>query len=1420
MHRFAEALRNCGISVREVYEPNMTVLSGCLDDATRGKAEIVHVLSHGVWDQGSNRLRVAARGAEGTASLGNWVDLRSWLADVVLVEGPPLLVLLDVCSGGSPTTHGWLDGEKRTVWLLGAAEPGFNAYKARFTVALTAVLRRVAAGDDLGTDFSWKYLSLDLFSRAVWDELVRICEEDDALPQRLATSRHQLGRSATAAFFKNPGFTSDPILRLRRQMDQVLVTTISAVDPVLGATHYRSRAAGTRPDRPMSRCLFTGRERELEKLSNWFDKPAGDHGLRIVTGGPGTGKSALLGVLACLTHPDLRPFAEAIEQGIPARLKPRRRKHGHIAAVHARNRTSSELLRSITSQLVGILPRAMDDIEDITEAQQNTYIERLTEELRAAGTQPIIILDALDEAADPVGLLLSLIQPIATARMIDGSPVCRLLIGTRKQRRLVSLFDLPETGEDGLIDLDDIPNDRVSGEVYDYVAELIRQVDGQHPSWDAEETNASTIRVLTEQVAEAVSGEQAAAYDIGPFLLAQLYLHQVMKQPAPRTTEDAEFLGRLAPRSVTEALRWQQSAKDSSPWLRPLLAGFAHAKGTGIPARLARLIAQELAPGLARPSSSEIDQAMEMARFYLRSEVDDDGSTIYGLFHQALQDHLWEHPYGDGVPWVDYAVSTGSRSAAERVFATLLTEFRSETQLLDGDDKKTSPYLYRHLGEHAIDAGRFDVLATSPDYLSRAEPENLLRDFRMTTAVSVSREAATVYLNSEKFHRKAVPSQRLKRLIVDAVGLRAYNLYEFLVTDGPGMGSPRWATSEASPYLADVIPSGVTGVVGIDCALLEGRPIAIVASRNGSIRLWDLAAGTQLTQFLGKAGNDLTSSVLCIEVDGRSVFVSARKGGSSWDIRGGDELLIGDAARRDEVGRFIAFSSVEVDGQPFLVTSSTNGALQVWDLAEGAEKAAEIFGRHQAMCAVTGGDSVIVTGGADGVLRSWLVSPDFELEQQMITEFGQIDSITYATVDGRPLAIVGATGGSVALWDLFSGDVLKRNSFHTRGASVLVECISFEDSVVAVIAGRDGSLWAWSLVDDKTYRIGRASSVDAITCALVKGRPTVISCGNDGNMYLWDLSVSMDTQEPSVGHSAEVWQTACVAMDERELLITGGYDNVVNVFDLESGLQFASSTIANVVPPVGLTCLRVDDTEVTVTCSGRSVIEVWDLRTGIELDQSPFETTAPVDAVTSADIGGAPIVITGDRAGRIQAWDLRTGTRRGGPVDGHTGPITAVRFAHLEKQPVVITGGYDSAVRIWDPSTFEQRGEALQVSGGVIIQLAAGGPADAPVLATCGREGTLDVWNLATRAPVDVQTLDCSRYARSVECANLDGRPVVIVGSHYGSLSLLDIETGECTTFAELRSPVFSITCTHDAIAVSFGTDVAVLNYPGIRVSG
>jgi hypothetical protein len=76
--------------------------------------------------------------------------------------------------------------------------------------------------------------------------------------------------------------------------------------------------------------------------------------------------------------------------------------------------------------------------------------------------------------------------------------------------------------------------------------------------------------------------------------------------------------------------------------LRPVLATLAHAHGQGMPASVLARVAYAFAAGSHTLSAQlpDLRRILNAGRFYLRQATDDDGATLYRLFHQGLADYL------------------------------------------------------------------------------------------------------------------------------------------------------------------------------------------------------------------------------------------------------------------------------------------------------------------------------------------------------------------------------------------------------------------------------------------------------------------------------------------------------------------------------------------------------------------------------------------------------------------------------------------------------------------------------------------------------------------------------------------------------------------------------------------------------------
>lgn len=141
----------------------------------------------------------------------------------------------------------------------------------------------------------------------------------------------------------------------------------------------------------------------------------GHGGVIVVTGSPGTGKSALLGLLVCAAHPRLRGATQELWRAGAARPS----ENPDLAAVHARQRSLPVVVTSLVAQL------HLDPDRSDAELTPAVVLEAIVRRTRP----PVVVVDAVDEAPDHQQLLGQLLIPLARARRSDGTPACRLAGG-------------------------------------------------------------------------------------------------------------------------------------------------------------------------------------------------------------------------------------------------------------------------------------------------------------------------------------------------------------------------------------------------------------------------------------------------------------------------------------------------------------------------------------------------------------------------------------------------------------------------------------------------------------------------------------------------------------------------------------------------------------------------------------------------------------------------------------------------------------------------------------------------------------------------------------------------------------------------------------------------------------------------------
>lgn len=1011
------ALADLHYNVTTHHDPGRQDMVGAIsrqleDDET---CLVVHVVSHG--DVGDDDQRLDVVPACGRTGLGT--NVSDWVSTAQQRRAPALF-LLDLCRAGRAARLPWLTaraGRDARAWVIAGAGPDEDAFDGRFSQSVAAVLKQLAM-DGLGTDPSRRYVSFPAFARRVAERV----EAMPGLPQRVhATPLDPAQNVPELPFFPNPRFVDDPQRQARQAIESPLRSFLDELDDVFDAEHFLGRVGSH----------FAGRRRQLRDLARWMDGAEPASGLRVVTGSPGVGKSALLGALVCAAHPILSAAVPHVRARLEAAGCPSR--NAYLGAVHARQRRVPELVDSLVRQF------------GLPQPGRGRSVEGLIGELAGLPVTPVIVVDAVDEALDPKRVIRDFLLPLVGARQLDDTPVCRLLVGFRPWQEFRLLRRM--AAEDyGLTDLDTVAPAELRADLEEYLQTRLADVTGYE---------SAAQRPVRERLATTIAGrlvdDEAAPGqpEWGAFLVAGMFAGYLDHVPPVTSLNKAEKLGATAPRSLPEVLELELGARHDRAELRATLAAVAHAVGEGAPAEVVGFLAEGFC-GTA--TEDRVRTSLDAVRFYLRTTVEQDGTTLYRLLHQSLADYLRHYPMSVTAQNADVSEGIGSHSGV--VFDRLLSAVRAGRW---GRWSSVPPYLLRHVIHHAIEADRVDELLFDIEFLLHADGRSLAPELYRAKAAA-ARLRGDMYLQARKHWAFPSGSQATRRwiLAVEAARRGAAELGQQIASEiDPNGWAPRWSTT--LPF--DNGGSWATAVSSIGA---EPSGVVVAAGSNGLVWQLDLITGERIGKpFVGAVG--AVSAVTLVDLDGRRVAVT---GGSdstvrAWDTGTGE--LIGSTALA--IGWINAITCAEVNGRTAVIVCG-DACVRVWDPVTGAVRRGQTVDHRWSR------------------------------------------AIASTSIDGRPVAVTVSNDHAVRVWDLVDGTLVHPPLQDHRDRVYAVTCTMIDGSPIAVTGGDDDMVRLWNLRTGRPLGsplAGHSDWIAAVVCTEINEKPTAITGGFDRSVRVWDL---------------------------------------------------------------------------------------------------------------------------------------------------------------------------------------------------------------------------------------------------------------------------------------------------------------------------
>ena len=744
-------------------------------------------------------------------TLAGWIKdqrFRRWL---VVVDGCFAGAVLDALY---PLLDRAAAGPDQSCLLLGSSNDLDSADAGRFTTALAGVL---ADGPARGW---WSTSDRFLVVGKVID---RLDEELVGIDPALVGVRPKLGgRRWSSRVFPNP---------LYRPLSSVVA---------LDEAHFLPKARGI--DTGESGWYFTGRSHVLRRIVAWLSEPG--HGLFVVTGPAGTGKSAVLGRVVTLSVPEHRRLAEAagVLERAPAGTVP---PEGVVtAAFHARDKR--------LDQLLGFLGQVLD-------LGPVDRVGQLTDALEVRRAPAVLVVDALDEAATGHArrMVLEVLAPLARMAGV------KVLVGTRPGVVRWHDEDRLATAAPQVADLAVEPD--TEADIAAYATERLLRLEGS--PYAGQPAMATTVGEGV--AARALADADAQGRRVASFLVARVLTRTLVHQP-PLALEPG-WQGRL-PSGFDEAFEADLATyagrlgAERAQIIRDLLEALAWDEGSGLPRHLIPLLTE----AVTGRDCDDDDVAMVLAEApgHL-SEAEVQGWAVYRLYHQRLREHL-------------RAVTVrrqGGDDPGPGVHARItdrLIAYGVARHWADVD-----PYLAATLPGHARLGGRIEALVMAEGYLEHAEPDALLAAMSLTAPGTAGSRMRTYRRASHTLAGRLPDERRL------ALGLAAARANEEPIGGPPGSMSARWARGPLETALQTL--TGHTGpVTAVAVGEVEGRAVAVTGGVDGTVRVWDLASGRPRGEPLtGHTGP--VSAVAVGEVDGRAVAVTGSDDGTVrvWDLASG-----------------------------------------------------------------------------------------------------------------------------------------------------------------------------------------------------------------------------------------------------------------------------------------------------------------------------------------------------------------------------------------------------------------------------------------------------------------------------------------------------------------------------------------------------
>jgi WD40 repeat protein len=530
----------------------------------------------------------------------------------------------------------------------------------------------------------------------------------------------------------------------------------------------------------------------------------------------------------------------------------------------------------------------------------------------------------------------------------------------------------------------------------------------------------------------------------------------------------------------------------------------------------------------------------------------------------------------------------------------------------------------------------------------------------------------------------------------------------------------------------------------------DGRRLA-VASRDGTVVLWDVATGRPIGRPLGGAHNP------------GALF-------QQW---------IYSLAYQPQ-GRQIA-------------SGNGSGEITIWDLATGRKATSPDYGAPVRSLAYSPDGKLLAAGFGDraGTVALYSLSPS---KPPRVFRLGyQVHSVAFSR-NGKIFA-AGDEAGDIELWDLADPQAAPRHLSADGDAQDLA--FSPGDKLLACACGGAGiRLWPVQGTETAGKTLGLGPELYGVEFS--RDGKMLASSGDDGYVRLWNLATLRQESPPLLAS----WKDSVYSVAFSPVtgtLASGSGDGQLLLWSERAGRPLGTSIFAR-GPEATVAAVSENGHLLAVTTSRGAAL--WDDQTGREIGPLP---SLPGHATSAAFNAAGTSVLVGYDKGEVAVYDVKT--RRlivqGRPMSSGQS-VQSVAFSADDTVLVAADGAAPGHVDLWDARTGASIGRPIN-TGWAIDDIATDPQLN--IAATANFDGTVRLWDVRTGKPQrsvtghndSVMSVSFSRDGRFLASAGLEGTVIVT-----------DVKTGRTVSTFPITPGVDKVALDATGKTLAVATDTTV----------